>query len=73
MKKLSVMIILCILAIGIAANANIITSEEEATKAPVVQPVAVDSSSPKTAADRTTISILLGVGIVGLVTFSRRR
>ena len=71
MKKLSILIFLWILAVGIVANANIKTSEEKIsqtihTKIQRTLPVRASASDPK------TFGFLLGVGIVGIVTFSRR-
>jgi hypothetical protein len=75
MKKLSVLIILCILAVGIAANANIQTSENERVQTASTyfqSNVAVDSSSSNPKTNPTTIGFLLGIGIVSFVSFSRR-
>jgi hypothetical protein len=75
MKKLSILIFLSILVVGIAANANIQTSEDkisQTTNAKVQSVVEADSSAQASASDPKTIGFLLGVGIVGIVTFSRR-
>lgn len=76
MKTLWVVISLSILAIGIAASANIQTSEDKKihhTANTDVQGTNIaHSSSSKRTADPTTISFLLGIGIVSLVSFSRR-
>lgn len=76
MKKLSILIFLWILAVGIAANANIQPSEAkigQAIKAKVQSVVEANSPVKASASDPKTISFLLGVGIVGIVTFSRRK
>jgi hypothetical protein len=75
MKKLSLLIILCILAVGIAANANIQNSDtayDEANSLHIQSTIAADPITPEDTANPATVSILLGVGIVGFVTFSRR-
>ena len=75
MKRLSLLIILCILAVGIAANANIQNSDNayvEAGSMQIQNTIMADPIEPEDAANPTTVRILLGVGIVGFVTFSRR-
>jgi hypothetical protein len=74
MKKLSVFIILCILTIGIAANANIQITEKdiiENAKVQISNSQTLDVLTTRTTSDPSTIAFLLGVGIVGFVTFSR--
>ena len=75
MKKLSIVIFWCILAIGIAANANIKRSEDKidhANNSKVQSVVETKSDTQASTSDPKTIGFLLGVGIVGIVTFSRR-
>lgn len=75
MKKLSMLIFLGILAVGIAASANIQTSENKISQtinAKIQSAVGANSSIHASASDPKTIGFLLGVGIVGIVTFSRR-
>jgi hypothetical protein len=74
-KRLSVVITLCILAIGIAANANIELSGDDKNQTVnmfIQSAAAMDSSSAKSTTDPTTFSFLLGTGIVSFVCFSRR-
>lgn len=75
MKKLSIMIVLCILAVGLVANANIQPSEDESghmINSKVQSAAEANSSTQASVSDPKTIGLLLGVGIVGIVTFSRR-
>ena len=76
MKKLSLLITLCILAIGIAANANMKIDDQsakEGTEAQVQEAVIAHTSAPSSVSDPTTIGILLGVGLIGMVTLTGRR
>jgi hypothetical protein len=75
MKKLSILIFLWILAVGIVANANIQPSEDKIAHtihSKVESAVGANSSTRASVSDPKTIGFLLGVGIVGIVTFSRR-
>jgi hypothetical protein len=74
-KRLSILIFLCILAIGIAANANIEISGDDMNQSVSTlfqNANTVGSSSAKSTTDPTTVSFLLGIGIVSFVCFSRR-
>lgn len=76
MKKLSILIFLWILAVGLVANANIQPSEDKIAHtihSKVQSADGVNSSKQASVSDPKTISFLLGVGIVGIVTFSRRK
>jgi phosphate/sulfate permease len=75
MIKLSFMMILLILAVGIVANANITMDDQsnEFANAQVQGAVYSNAMVPYSAPDTKTIIVLLGVGIIGFVTFSRRR
>ena len=75
MKKLVFIIVLAILAVGIAANANIRpldTASDEYNSPQVLNAITTDPKNSEHTTDPATISILLGVGFVGLVSFSRR-
>lgn len=76
MKKLSLLIILSILAVGIAANANIRHSDnigiDVDSKTIQHAATAEPQDRPDPMTNPATVSILLGVGFVGLVTFTRR-
>jgi hypothetical protein len=75
MKNVSILIFLCILAIGIVANANIIMDDQsdEFAKAQIHDAVPSNAEVPYSAPDSKAIIVLLGVGIIGFTTFSRRR
>jgi chromate transport protein ChrA len=75
MKKVSILIFLWIFAVGIVANANIQLSEDEighTIQSKVQSAVGVNSPTQTSNSDPKTIVFLLGVGLVGIVTFSRR-
>lgn len=73
MKKLTVLAVLCLLAIGIAANANIQTSTNRNNENDKVQNFENQSlsQSTKTTSDPAIIVFLLGVGLVSFVTSGR--
>ena len=75
MKKLILLIVLCILAVGIAASANIrplYTANDEYNSPQVLNAITTDPENSEQTTEPATVGILLGVGFVGLVTFSRR-
>lgn len=76
MKKVSILLFLGILAVGIVANANIQPSEDKIAhtiNSRVQSAVGPNPSAQASASDPKTIGFLLGVGIVGIVTLGRGR
>lgn len=74
MKRLALLLGLGILAVGIAANANIQSSNNTINESGNQQMLSTTSrNSIKQSPNPATIGLLFGIGIVSFVTFGRKR
>lgn len=84
MKKIAIILLLLAILLGITANLSQLSAgwkdigfgdNEPVVKAvhSAVDPIDADSQRPEHELSRTQLSILLGVGLVGLISFSRRK
>jgi hypothetical protein len=84
LKKIAIILLLLAILLGITANLSQLSAgwkdigfgdNEPVVKAvhSAVDPIDADSQRPEHELSRTQLSILLGVGLVGLISFSRRK